>query len=77
MAKAKNLTEALKAAIRDSGLSHYRIAKNAGMQPAMVDRFMAGTRDLTLTSAAKIADALGMVLIPADASKPASKRQKS
>jgi transcriptional regulator with XRE-family HTH domain len=60
---AKNLVEALKAAIKASGLSHYRIAKRAGVAPALVDRFMLGVRDLRLATAAKIADALGLELV--------------
>ena len=50
-------------AIRQSGLTHYRLGKDAGVAPAQLDRFVAGERDLTLTTAAKVARALGLVLV--------------
>lgn len=58
------IDETLRDAIRRSGLTHYAIAKDAGVTPAQLDRFVAGERDLTLTSAAKVAEALGLVLVP-------------
>jgi len=62
MAKKKDMVDVLKAAIKASGKTHYRIAKDAGITPAMIDRFMAGTRDLRFTSASKVAEALGLEL---------------
>lgn len=64
MAKQRDLTQTLKAAIKASGLSHYRIAKDAGVTPAMIDRFMSGERDLRLTTASKLAQALKLELKP-------------
>ena len=55
----------LKLAIKQSGLSHYRIAKDAGITPEQLDRFMSGERGLQLASADKVASCLGLELRPA------------
>ena len=57
-----DLVKDLKQAIRDSGKTHYRIAADAGIRPAIIDRFMSGERDMRLTTAAKVANALGLML---------------
>jgi DNA-binding phage protein len=57
------LSDVLQDAIRNSGQTHYRIAKNAGVGPETIDRFMAG-RDIRISTAAKIAEALGLELKP-------------
>jgi DNA-binding phage protein len=65
MAKAKppaGLCEALRQAIRDSGLTQYRVAKIAGLEPGTIYRFLTAERDLRFESAGKIADALGLEL---------------
>jgi DNA-binding phage protein len=58
----RNLATDLKKAIKQSGKTHYRIAADAGIRPAIIDRFMSGERDMRLTTAAKVATALGLVL---------------
>lgn len=66
--KTKPIDEALKAAIRKSGLSHYALGKAAGVAPSVIDRFMIeageGERggDLRLSTAARLAAALGLEL---------------
>lgn len=54
----------LRQAIKRSGLTHYRIGKMAGVTPTMIDKFVAG-RDVSLTTAAKLAAALALELTPA------------
>lgn len=61
--KTAGIDETLREAIRRSGLTHYTLAQRAGVTPAQLDRFVAGERDLTLTTAAKVAGALGLVLV--------------
>jgi DNA-binding phage protein len=66
MAKAKppaGLCESLRQAIRDSGLTQYRVAKLAGLEPGTIYRFLTAERDLRFESAGKVADALGYKLI--------------
>jgi hypothetical protein len=48
-------------ALRESGVESYRrLAKNAGMEPAHMQRISVGNLDLTLTTSIAIANALGM-----------------
>ena len=63
-ADSVELVDALKRAIVDSGLTHYRIAKDAGVTPDVIDRFVRGERDLRLETAGKIASVLGLSLKP-------------
>jgi DNA-binding phage protein len=68
MAKKKpsrplTLSEQLRAAIVDSGLSVYRIAKDAGVQQATLQRFMAEQRDMRLSSVDAITAHLGLHLV--------------
>ena len=63
------MADVLRRAIRDSGLTSYRIAKDAGTTPDQVDRFLAG-RDLRVSTAGRIAAALGLEL------KPISQRKR-
>jgi DNA-binding phage protein len=56
------LVDSLKEAIRDSGRSLNQIGKAAGIGHDRLSRFMRGERDLTLTSAEKVCEALGLRL---------------
>lgn len=66
----KSLADTLRDAIKASENTHYAIAKLCGISPAILDRFVAGERDLRLETAAKIADVLGLRLT-------SSKRRRS
>lgn len=62
---------ALRTAIRKSGLTHYALAKAAGVQASQLDRFMMPAddprhRDLRLETAARVAAHLGLCLIEAE-----------
>ena len=61
-AKPKTIVDQLRQAIRGSGLTHYRIAKDAAIRPDMIDRFMSGERDLRLETAGKVARVLNLEL---------------
>jgi plasmid maintenance system antidote protein VapI len=56
------LQDQLRQAIRDSGLSLYRIAKGSGIAYQVLHRFARGERDLTLETASRLADYFGMRL---------------
>jgi transcriptional regulator with XRE-family HTH domain len=58
------VTEQLREAIRSSGKTHYRIAKDSGVGPDIVARFAQGKRDVRAETFAKIAEALGLHLAP-------------
>jgi len=64
MSKSSPITDPLRRAIRKSGLSHYRIAKEAGLQAGQLDRFMSGERDLMAGSADRLAAYFGLELRP-------------
>jgi transcriptional regulator with XRE-family HTH domain len=70
------IDEQLKAAIRESGLTHYRIGKDSGVASPIIDRFMSGERDLRLATAAKLAETLGLELKPKLEPKPKSASSK-
>lgn len=53
------ILEPLKTAIAESGLTPYRIAKDAGLAPIVMTRFINGERGISLETADKIAVALG------------------
>lgn len=59
---AMNLTESLKSAIKNCGLSNYRIAKMTGIDANILGRFLKGQRGICLSTAAKIAEAIGVEL---------------
>lgn len=63
MSEEPKLVTALRAAIVDSGLSHYRIAKDAGITADIVSRFVTGERQLKIESAGRIAEVLGLELV--------------
>jgi DNA-binding phage protein len=58
----------LRSAIKASGLTHYALAKEAGVQASQIDRFMMPAddprhRDMRLSTAAKVAAVLGLDLV--------------
>ncbi len=57
------LADALRRAIRDSGLSYNALRRLAGVNQAQVSRFMLGERDLTLQVASRLCLVLGCELV--------------
>jgi plasmid maintenance system antidote protein VapI len=60
--KIMPLQDQLREAVKQSGLSLYRIAKDSGVVYQVLHRFASGERDLTLETATKLADYFGMRL---------------
>ena len=56
------VTAVLRQAIKDSGLSQSEIARRAGIDVGMVNRFLHSSRGLTLAMAERLATALGLTL---------------
>jgi len=50
-------------AIKKSGYSIYKLAKESGVSQPVLCRFMNGKRGITLATASKLADTLGLKLI--------------
>ncbi len=59
---AASLPDQLRAAIEVSEISLYAIAQQSGVSYAQLSRFVSEQRDLTLTSAGKVAAVLGLHL---------------
>ena len=60
--KAKNISEQLQQAIRESEMSHYRLWKVSDVSISIIDRFMSGERSLRLDTAGRLCNALGLEL---------------
>lgn len=58
MKELPTITEALKSAVRNSGLSLYRISKESGLNEDSLSRFMRGAHSLILSKADKLASYL-------------------
>ena len=58
----KMLDDQLRDAVRKSGLTSYRIAKDAGIFPDQIDKFLRGA-DIRVSTAARIARVLGVELL--------------
>jgi transcriptional regulator with XRE-family HTH domain len=64
MSKPKPImTDVLKAAIEQSDLTQYKIAKDTGILPTSLGRFMRGETSLRLDKADVLADYLGLELV--------------
>ena len=64
MSKAKStMTKILRATIRDSGLSAYRISKDTGLVVTSIIRFVQGETSLRLDKADVLAEYFGLNLV--------------
>ncbi len=68
---AMGLDAQLRTAIEESGQGQREISRGSGVSQAAISRFLKGERSLTLESASKIFDYLGVRLTP---EKPKKKR---
>ena len=59
-----DIAEQLRDTLAKSALTAYSLGKSAGVDPGQISRFISGERDLTLSTAAKLAAVLGMELRP-------------
>ena len=62
--KPKPIDAELRKQIEKSGVTVYALAALADVTPQQVGRFVRGERDITLATAAKLAQALGLELVP-------------
>jgi transcriptional regulator with XRE-family HTH domain len=60
--KREPLPAKLRAAIRNSGTTVYRVAQESGVSHPVILRFLSGERDIRLATAEKLAAALGLQL---------------
>jgi DNA-binding phage protein len=64
-----DIEKALLQAVRRDERSQYRLAKDAGLAVAVLQRFVSGERSITLGTASKLCKALGLELRPAKRNK--------
>ena len=62
--RKRPLSEQLRQAVENSGLTHYRISKDTGIDPAVISRFMSGKAGMTLASLDKLVAYLDLELTP-------------
>ena len=60
-----DMASLIRTAFRESGLSRFELSKRTAVAYSVIHRFMAEERDLTLNTASKLADELGLELRPA------------
>jgi len=58
--QSKDIEQQLRDAILTSGISRYRLSKQTGVSQATLSLFVNGHQSLNLTTAAKLARALGL-----------------
>jgi transcriptional regulator with XRE-family HTH domain len=69
--KTKDIETQLRDAILKSDVSRYRLCKMSGVTNSQLSYFVHGERSLILRSAAKVAKALGLELVPKKSKKKA------
>ena len=69
--KTKNIEAQLRDAILSSDVSRYKLCKMSGVTNSQLSYFVRGERSLTLGSAAKVAQALGLELVAKRSKKKA------
>lgn len=57
------LSDQLRLAMEQASVSHYALAKQVGVPPSVLTRFMAGERGLSLATVDKLAEVLGLELV--------------
>ncbi len=62
--QGRYMADEIKKAFKRSGMTIYRLAKNSGVSQPVVSRFVNDRRGITLTTASKLATALGRELKP-------------
>ena len=63
MAKRTNIEDQLRRAIVQGLMTRYALSKQTGVAQSILSDFVNGNRSLTLTTAAKLADVLGLELV--------------
>ncbi len=68
--KRLTITDRLRTAIQDSGLSAYRISKDTGLVVTSIIRFVEGETSIRLDKADVLAEYLGLELVQKRKAKP-------
>ena len=60
------ISDQLRAAVRDSGMSAYAICKLADVDKSSISRFLSGERQLSMEAADRVCEVLGLKLLSED-----------
>lgn len=71
---ADDVIAAFKEAFRASGKTPYRVALDAGVKHAVLQRFLKGERDVRAATFAKLCTALGLVLVKSNVEETTDER---
>ena len=63
MARRTNIEDQLRRAIVQGPMTRYALSKETGVPQSVLSEFVHGNRSLTLTTAAKLADVLGLEIV--------------
>ena len=66
MKRTKKLTDQIRQAIDDSGLTRYRIAQDTGLDESTLAKFYHGTRGLSLDNLDRLCQFLGLKVVRDD-----------
>src|SRR5438270_13874228 len=58
----RSISDQLRGAILDRGLTAYRLGRETGIDPGLIQRFINGERDIRMKTADALAEALGLRL---------------
>lgn len=61
-ASRRSISEQLRGAILDRDLTAYRLGKETGIDPGLIQRFLNGERDIRMATADRLAEVLGLRL---------------
>jgi transcriptional regulator with XRE-family HTH domain len=61
--RAKKMTDQVRQAIGDSGLTRYRIAQDTGIDESTLAKFFHGTRGLSLDNLDRLCEYLGLRIV--------------
>ena len=67
--KRADIEDQLRRAIEESPVTQYKLAKISGIDKGILSRFIRGERTITLTTAARLAEALDLELRPSEQPK--------
>jgi ribosome-binding protein aMBF1 (putative translation factor) len=69
--QTKRLSDEIRAAVKNCGMSRYRIAKETGIDAAVLCRFAQGKTGITTDTLDKLAECIGLRIV---ADKPGKKK---
>ncbi|GAB6167488.1 hypothetical protein JCM19992_34880 [Thermostilla marina] len=76
MSKRLPLSDQIRQAVKQSGLSQYALCKLTGIDKAAMSRFVNGDRGLSLATLDRLADVLGLEVVAQPAKRKGTRPKK-